>query len=130
MPPITPRDGEGEAVADGMRAGGSAGETMTDWVPAVVPFEHLTITVWVPESTSDQAADCSEPVPERATWRPWEKFDWSPASRDAVPQLPLSWAHAVVVTETVEPVVLTEMPGPEAAGPASARGSAAATARV
>ncbi|GAA2514690.1 hypothetical protein GCM10010423_02170 [Streptomyces levis] len=35
--------------------------------------------------------------------------------------------HALVVTDTVEPVVLTEMPGPAAAGTAArARGSAAA----
>ncbi|GAB3174604.1 hypothetical protein GCM10027162_20210 [Streptomyces incanus] len=99
-------------------------------VPAVVPFEHITITVWVPEPTSDQAADCPEPVPDRATWRPGEKFDWSLPSRDAVPQPPLCWAHAVVVPETVEPVVLTKTPGPEEAGPVSARGSATAAATV
>ncbi|GHD06930.1 hypothetical protein GCM10010313_25520 [Streptomyces violarus] len=44
-----------------------------------------------------------------------------------MPQLPLIWVHALVVTDTVEPVVLTEMPGPAAAGTAArARGRAAA----
>ncbi|GGT82240.1 hypothetical protein GCM10010256_47720 [Streptomyces coeruleorubidus] len=48
-----------------------------------------------------------------------------------MPQLPLIWVHVLVVTDTVEPVVLTEMPGPAEAGTeARARGSAAAAATV
>ncbi|CAM5267078.1 2,4-dienoyl-CoA reductase (NADPH2) OS=Streptomyces griseomycini OX=66895 GN=FHS37_003691 PE=4 SV=1 [Streptomyces griseomycini] len=45
----TPRDGEavGE-TADGL----GAGETTTDCVPAGLPFEHITITVYVPGVTS------------------------------------------------------------------------------
>lgn len=48
-----------------------------------------------------------------------------------MPQLPLSWAQAVVVTDTVVPVVLTEIPGPAGAGAAArATGSTVAAARV
>ncbi|GAA4005123.1 hypothetical protein GCM10022232_50770 [Streptomyces plumbiresistens] len=44
-----------------------------------------------------------------------------------MPQLPLTWVQALVVTETVEPVVLTEIPETAAAGVAvRASGSAAA----
>lgn len=41
MPPITPRDGEAVAEIVGL----ALGETMTDWVPAVVPSEQMTMTV-------------------------------------------------------------------------------------
>ncbi|GGU16245.1 hypothetical protein GCM10010244_48660 [Streptomyces coeruleorubidus] len=54
-PPMTPRDGEGEG--DGDLVGEGAGETTTDCVPAVVPSEQMTMTVYVPEVTFDQAAD-------------------------------------------------------------------------
>ncbi len=80
--------------------------------------------------TFDQAADCDEALPDRATCRPWAKLVWLLLSSEAVPQLPLIWVHADVVTETVEPVVLTEMPESAAAGAASARVSAAAAAAV
>ncbi|GAA1420027.1 hypothetical protein GCM10009601_17780 [Streptomyces thermospinosisporus] len=50
-------------------------------------------------------------------------------SSEAVPQLPLIWVHAVVVTDTVDPEVLTEMPA-AAAGGARERASAAAAAAV
>ncbi len=39
---MTPRDGEAVGVT---RLGLGAGETMTDWLPAVLPLEHITITV-------------------------------------------------------------------------------------
>lgn len=55
-------------------------------------------------------------VPDRVTWRPWAKLPWLLVSSEAVPQLPLIWVHALVVTDTVEPVVLTEMPGPHGSG--------------
>jgi hypothetical protein len=42
-------------VAD--REGEGAVETTTDWVPAVVPSEQTTMTVYVPGETLDQAAD-------------------------------------------------------------------------
>ncbi|GHH14054.1 hypothetical protein GCM10018780_54260 [Streptomyces lanatus] len=48
-----------------------------------------------------------------------------------MPQLPLTFVQVLVVTETVDPVVLTEIPDTAAAGPAATkRGSeAAATVR-
>ncbi|GAA3244700.1 hypothetical protein GCM10020256_70680 [Streptomyces thermocoprophilus] len=113
--------------------GVAGAETITDWVPAVCWSEQITITVYVPGPTSDQAADWLTPVPDRATWRPWAKLDWLLLSSDAVPQLPLICVQALVTTDTVEPVVLTEMPEPRAAaGPAavSASGNAAAAATV
>ncbi|GAA4309891.1 hypothetical protein GCM10023086_29460 [Streptomyces venetus] len=124
---MTPRDGEAEAVGDADLEGVGAGETTTDWVPAVVPSEQMTMTVYVPGETFDQAADWLVDVPERVTWRPWAKLPWLLVRSEAVPQLPLTWVQELVVTDTVEPVVLTEMPGPAAAGTAArARGSAAA----
>jgi hypothetical protein len=105
---------------------------MTDWVPAVEPLEHTTMTVYVPGLTPDQAADCSAAVPDRETWRPWAKFAWRLLSSEAVPQLPLTLVQALVVTETVDPVVLTEIPETAAAGPAArvkGRAEAAATVR-
>ncbi|GAA3772171.1 hypothetical protein GCM10022403_004320 [Streptomyces coacervatus] len=54
-------------------------------------------------------------------------------SSEAVPQLPLLpvWEHALVVTETVDPLVLTEIPDAAAAGTAArASGNAAAAAAV
>jgi hypothetical protein len=129
---MTPRDGEAVAVAE--IVGVAAPETMIDWVPAVLLLKaHLTMTVYVPGLTFDQAADCSEVVPDRAAWRPWLKFAWLLVSSEAVPQPPVGAVreHAVVVTETVDPEVLTEMPGAAAAGPAvRASGSAATAATV
>ncbi len=58
----------------GEAEGLGAGDTTTDWVPAVLPLEHTTITVYVPAPTLDQAADWPEDVPDSATWRPCEKF--------------------------------------------------------
>ncbi|BBC29912.1 hypothetical protein SGFS_012060 [Streptomyces graminofaciens] len=49
-------------------------ETMIDWVPAVVPSLHTTITVYVPELTFAQAADWVTLVPDSVACRPWEKF--------------------------------------------------------
>ncbi|GGU65921.1 hypothetical protein GCM10010259_65300 [Streptomyces daghestanicus] len=126
---MTPRDGEAVAEMVGRFVGVGAAdrETITVWVPAVLLFEHMTTTVYVPGLTPDHAAVWLVLVPERATWRPWAKDAWPLVSREAVPQAPLIWAQAAVVTETVDPVVLTEIPGPAAAGPAvRARGSAAA----
>lgn len=40
---------------------------MTVWVPAVLLFEHMTITVYVPGVMPDQAADCPEALPDSAT---------------------------------------------------------------
>jgi hypothetical protein len=123
---MTPREGEGEAVAETLGA-----ETMTDWVPAVEPLEHTTITVYVPGLTPAHAADWSETVPERETCRPWAKFACLLLSSEAVPQLPLTLVHALVVTETVDPVVLTEIPETATAGPAArVNGSAEAAATV
>lgn len=40
---MTPREGEAVGVTDAV---GPAGvETITDWVPAVLPLEHMTTTV-------------------------------------------------------------------------------------
>ncbi len=97
--------------------GAGRGDTTTDCVPAVLPLEHTTITVYVPALTLDQAADCPADVPDSAAWRPCEKFAWPLLSSEAVPQWPLIWVHAEVLTETVFPVVLTEIPS-AAAGPA------------
>ncbi|GHB39667.1 hypothetical protein GCM10010377_33110 [Streptomyces viridiviolaceus] len=48
-----------------------------------------------------------------------------------MPQLPFSRAQAVVMTDTVDPLVLTEIPGPAETDPAAgARGSATAAATV
>lgn len=46
---------------------GVAAVTMTDWVPAVVPSLHTTITVYVPGPTFAQEADCVVLVPVRVT---------------------------------------------------------------
>lgn len=43
-----------------------------------------------------------------------------------MPQLPLTWVQALVVTETVDPVVLTEMPETATAGVAASAATAAA----
>lgn len=87
----------------------------------------------MPGRTLDQAADCSVAVPVRETWRPWAKSDCLLFSSEAVPQLPLMLVlHALVVTETVDPVVLTEIPETAAAEPAATgrkRAEAAATVR-
>ncbi|GHD06924.1 hypothetical protein GCM10010313_25510 [Streptomyces violarus] len=52
---MTPPDGD--ADGDGDLVGEGVGETTTDWVPAVVPSEQMTMTVYVPALTLDQAAD-------------------------------------------------------------------------
>ncbi|GGT39981.1 hypothetical protein GCM10010254_69810 [Streptomyces chromofuscus] len=102
-------------------------ETITDWVPAVLPFAHMTTTVYVPGVTFVQAAFCRALEPVTGTRRPWAKVAWPLLRSEAVPQLPFSWVQALVVTETVEPLVLTEIPEFAAAGPATrASGSAAA----
>ncbi|BBC97766.1 hypothetical protein SRO_6590 [Streptomyces rochei] len=112
------------------RVGEEPADTITDWLPAVLPLEQTTTTVYVPGLTLDQAADWLIVVPDRATWRPCAKFAWLLVSRAAVPQLPLIWVHALVTTETLDPVVLTEMPETAAEGAASTAGSTAAAARV
>ncbi|CAM5708199.1 hypothetical protein SCANM63S_03260 [Streptomyces canarius] len=94
------------------------------------PLEQTTTTVYVPGFTPVQAADWLTDVPDRAICRPWAKFACRLVSRAAVPQLPLIRVQALVTTETVVPVVLTEMPETAADGPASAAGRAAAAARV
>ncbi|GHI09857.1 hypothetical protein Scel_81780 [Streptomyces cellostaticus] len=111
-------------------AGAAGAETMTDWEPAVEPLEQTTTTVYVPGLTPDQAADWLMVVPDRAACRPWAKFAWRLLSSEALPQLPLFSVHELVTTETVDPVVLTEIPEAAADGPASEAGSAAAAARV
>jgi hypothetical protein len=124
---MTPRDGEAVAEIVGVETG----ETMTDWVPAVLPLEHTTTTVYVPGLTFDQPADWRELDPVSAAWRPCEKFTWLLLRSEALPKLPLIRVHALVVTETVDPLVLTEMPGPADACPAiRVSGSAAAAAAV
>jgi hypothetical protein len=122
---MTPR--EGEAVAEMVGA-----ETTMDWVPAVVPFWHTTMTVYVPELTPDQLADCVLLVPVNGAWRPWAKFAWLLVSSEALPKLPLLPGQALVVTVTDDPLVLTEIPEPHAAADPAARvsGSAAAAATV
>jgi hypothetical protein len=131
---MTPRVGEGLALRVGVAVAEIVGlaETITDWVPAVVPFWHITMTVYVPGLTFAQAADWRLLVPVNRAWRPWAKPDCPPASSDAWPKLPLAFmvGHALVVTVTVDPVVLTEIPVCAAAGAARASGSAAAAARV
>ncbi len=104
----------------GTRGAAAAAETMTDWVPAVEPLEQTTTTVYVPGLTPDHAADWLMVVPDRATCRPWAKLAWRLPRSEALPQLPLFSVHELVTTETVDPVVLTEIPA----------GSAAAAARV
>ncbi|GGX54937.1 hypothetical protein GCM10010321_85230 [Streptomyces chartreusis] len=52
-------------------------------------------------------------------------------SSEAVPQLPFTFVHELVVTETVDPVVLTEIPETAwACAAATNRGSAEAAATV
>ncbi len=86
---MTPRDGEAEADAAERVDGEGAAETMTDWVPAVLCRPStLTMTVYVPGLTLDQAADWSVVVPDSATWRPWAKLAWLLVRSEAVPQLP------------------------------------------
>ncbi len=75
-------------------AGLAGAETITDWLPAVLPLEQTTTTVYVPGLTDDQAADWLTEVPDSATCRPWAKLACRLVSRAAVPQLPLIWVHA------------------------------------
>jgi len=86
----------------------------------------------VPGLTLDQAADCSVVVPDSDTCRPWAKLDWLLLSSEAVPQLPLLLVReqALVVTDTVDPLVLTEIPWATAGVTARASGSAVAAAAV
>ncbi|GGM08191.1 hypothetical protein GCM10010129_60140 [Streptomyces fumigatiscleroticus] len=67
-------------------------------------------------------------MPDSGSWRPWAKVVWPLLSREAVPHRSPIRLHAPVVTETVVPLVLTEIPEAATAAPAAgARGSAAAT---
>nr|BBJ48937.1 hypothetical protein SAVMC3_15660 [Streptomyces avermitilis] len=101
---------------------------MMDWVPAVEPFAQTTTTVYVPGLTLDQTPDWLMFDPVSIARRPWVKFAWPLESSEALPRLPLNGVHVVVATETLLPLVLTEIPEFQAAaaGEARVRGSAAA----
>ncbi|GAB2970489.1 hypothetical protein GCM10023080_037580 [Streptomyces pseudoechinosporeus] len=135
---MTPRVGEGEGVrvGEGDRGGEVVTEivglepvdTVTDWVPAVVPFAQTTMTVYVPELTPDQEALWLPALLVSGTWRPWAKLAWPLESSEASPPV----GHAVVFTWTVDPLEVTVIcVFTAAAGPAvRASGSAAVAATV
>ncbi|MGW4304082.1 hypothetical protein ACWEHT_30515 [Streptomyces sp. NPDC004646] len=79
-----PREGEGAAalredVAVGREAeevvGAEAVPTVMDLVPALTPLAQITITVYVPGPTPDQAADWLPAVPDSADRTPCSKLD-------------------------------------------------------
>jgi hypothetical protein len=133
---MTPRDGDGETVVEIVGVAGVVGAalaaTMIDWVPAVVPSWQTTITVNVPGLTPVQAADWLLLVPVSGIWRPWAKFVCPLESNEALPKLLPLLGQALVVTETEVPLVLTEIPEPQAtaAGAARVSGSAVVAATV
>lgn len=80
-----------------------------------------------------QAVDWLTVVPAKVAFRPSAKLPWLLVRSEPVPQTPVVrfWEHALVVTETVVPVVLTEIPDAAPAVPAvRARGRAAAAVTV
>jgi hypothetical protein len=90
------------------------------------------MTVKVPGPTPVQAADWLLLVPVSGICRPWAKFACPLESSEASPKLLPLLGQALVVTETDVPLVLTEIPEPQAtaAGAARASGSAAVAATV
>ncbi|GAA5035211.1 hypothetical protein GCM10023335_80690 [Streptomyces siamensis] len=71
-------------------------------------------------------------VPVSGIWRPWAKFACPLESNEAMPKLLPLLGHALVVTVTALPLVLTEIPDARATADGAARvsGSAAAAATV
>jgi hypothetical protein len=71
-------------------------------------------------------------VPDNGIWRPWEKFICPLASSEAPPKLLPLLGQELVVTETLDPLVLTEIPEPKAVADGAVRvsGSAATAATV